>query len=53
MMYWSLVFLIGAILAALFAFGIFASAMAGLARVLFYLFLALFVVILVARLVVR
>jgi uncharacterized membrane protein YtjA (UPF0391 family) len=47
MLYWSLVFLIVAILAALLGFGVIASAAAGIAKLLFFVFLVAFLVSLV------
>lgn len=44
MLYWSLVFLVVALVAAVFGFSGIAAASAGIARVLFGLFLILFVV---------
>lgn len=49
MLGWSLTFLVIALIAALFGFGGIASASAGIAQVLFFVFLVLFVVTLVAR----
>lgn len=51
MLYWALVFFIVAIIAAVFGFGGIASASAGIAQVLFFIFLALFVITLIMRLV--
>ena len=48
MLYWALVFFIIAIVAALFGFGVIASASAGIAKILFFVFLVLFVLSLVA-----
>jgi uncharacterized membrane protein YtjA (UPF0391 family) len=47
MLYWALVFLIVAILAALLGFGVIASAAAGIAKLLFFVFLVAFLVSLV------
>lgn len=47
MLYWSLVFLVVAIIAALFGFGLIASAAAGIAKILFFIFLVVFVISLV------
>lgn len=47
MMYWAFMFLVVAIIAAIFGFGIAASAAAGMAKILFFLFLIGFVVSLV------
>ena len=44
MLYWALVFLVVALVAALFGFGGIASASAGFAQILFFIFLVLFVV---------
>ncbi len=53
MLCWSLLFLIGAVLAALFGFGVIAIAAAGIARILFYLFAVVFVGLLVLGLLAR
>lgn len=53
MLGWSLTFLVIALVAALFGFGGIASASAGIAQVLFFVFLVLFVVTLVARVIRR
>ena len=50
MLYWSLMFLLIAILAALFGFGVIAFAAAGIAKILFFLFLIGFLVSLVMHL---
>jgi uncharacterized membrane protein YtjA (UPF0391 family) len=50
MLYWAMVFFIISIVAALFGFGGIASASAGVAQTLFYVFLVFFVVTLVAGL---
>lgn len=50
MLYWAMVFLVVAILAAIMGFGVAATAVAGLAKILFYLFLIGFVVMLVMHL---
>ena len=47
MLYYSLVFLLIALIAALFGFGLIASAAAGMAKILFFLFLILFLVSLI------
>ena len=47
MLYWALVFLVVAIIAGLLGFGAVAFAAAGIAKLLFFLFLVLFVVSLV------
>jgi uncharacterized membrane protein YtjA (UPF0391 family) len=44
MLYWALVFLVVALVAALFGFGGIAVAAAGIAQLLFYLFLVVFLV---------
>jgi len=51
MLRWALLFLVVAIIAAVFGFGGIASASAGIAKLLFFVFLALFVVSLVMGLV--
>jgi uncharacterized membrane protein YtjA (UPF0391 family) len=48
MLYWAAVFFVVALVAALFGFGGIASASAGIAQILFFLFLVLFVVSLIA-----
>ncbi|MEM9583780.1 MAG: DUF1328 domain-containing protein [Pseudomonadota bacterium] len=50
MLHWALVFFVVAIIAAIFGFGGIASASAGIAQILFFIFVALFVITLVARL---
>ena len=50
MLYYSLVFLLIAVVAAVLGFGGIAFAAAGIAKILFYLFLALFLVSLVVHL---
>jgi uncharacterized membrane protein YtjA (UPF0391 family) len=47
MLSWALIFFVVAILAAVFGFGGIASASAGIAQILFFIFLVLFVVSLV------
>lgn len=47
MLYWALVFLVVAIVAAVFGFGGISSAAGGIAQVLFFIFLVLFLVSLV------
>ena len=47
MLYWALVFLVIAIIAALFGFGVIASAAAGIAKMLFFIFLVVFVISLI------
>lgn len=49
MLGWAIAFLIIALVAALFGFGGIASASAGIAQILFFIFIALFVVAMVAR----
>jgi uncharacterized membrane protein YtjA (UPF0391 family) len=49
LLHWTLVFLVLAILAAIFGFGFAASAFAGMAKILFVLFLVVFVVSLIFR----
>jgi uncharacterized membrane protein YtjA (UPF0391 family) len=44
---WALVFLVVAIVAAVFGFGTVASASAGIAKILFYIFVAVFLVLLI------
>jgi uncharacterized membrane protein YtjA (UPF0391 family) len=48
MLHWALVFLIVALIAAAFGFGGIAASSAGIAKILFFIFLVLFVVSLVA-----
>lgn len=43
MLYWAFVFLIIALVAGLFGFGIVASTAAGIAKILFFVFLVLFI----------
>jgi uncharacterized membrane protein YtjA (UPF0391 family) len=47
MLYWAIVFLVVAIIAALFGFGVIASAAAGVAKILFFIFLVVFVISLI------
>ncbi len=49
MLYWAVVFFVVAIIAGVFGFGGIASASAGIAQLLFVIFLALFVIAMVAR----
>ncbi|MEJ6389454.1 DUF1328 domain-containing protein [Gymnodinialimonas ulvae] len=49
MLGWAITFLIVALVAALFGFGGIASASAGIAQILFFIFVALFVVTLIVR----
>jgi uncharacterized membrane protein YtjA (UPF0391 family) len=51
MLYWALVFFVVSIVSALFGFGGIADASAGIAQILFYVFLVFFVVTLIAGLV--
>lgn len=53
MLYYALVFLAVALIAALFGFGGIASASAGIAQVLFFIFIALFVITVIARVLQR
>ena len=50
MLRWALIFFIVSLVAALFGFGGISAAAAGIAEILFYVFLALFVIALVAGL---
>ncbi|TDH62578.1 DUF1328 domain-containing protein [Dankookia rubra] len=47
MLYWTLIFLVVALVAGLFGFGGIASASAGIAKILFAIFLVLFLVSLI------
>lgn len=49
MLGWALTFLVVALVAAVFGFGGIASASAGIAQILFFIFLALFVATLIMR----
>ena len=49
MLYWAVAFFVVALVAALFGFGGIASASAGIAQILFFIFIVLFVIALVAR----
>ncbi len=49
MLHWTLVFLVLAIIAAIFGFGMAASAFAGIAKILFFVFLVIFVIGLLTR----
>lgn len=51
MLYYALLFLVVAIIAALFGFGVIASTAAGIARILFFVFLVLFLITLISNLV--
>lgn len=53
MLYWAVVFFVIAIIAGLFGFGAIASASAGIAQILFFVFAALFVLTLLLRLIPR
>ena len=53
MLYWALVFLIVSLVAAAFGFGGIAAASAGIAEILFYVFLALFVLFLIGGVIPR
>jgi uncharacterized membrane protein YtjA (UPF0391 family) len=53
MLYWAVVFLVIALVAALFGFGGIAVAAAGIAKVLFFLFVIIFVVTLIMGLMRR
>jgi uncharacterized membrane protein YtjA (UPF0391 family) len=53
MLYWALVFFIVAIVAAIFGFGGIAVAAAGIAKILFFIFLVIFLVALISGLVAR
>jgi uncharacterized membrane protein YtjA (UPF0391 family) len=53
MLYWTLVFLVVALVAGLLGFGGVATAASGIAQVLFFIFLALFLVSLIAGLMRR
>lgn len=50
MLYWSLVFFVVSLAAGIFGFGGIADATAGLAQILFYVFLVFFVITLIAGL---
>jgi uncharacterized membrane protein YtjA (UPF0391 family) len=47
MLYWAMVFLVIAIIAALFGFGVVASAAAEIAKILFFIFVVIFVITLI------
>lgn len=49
MLGWALTFLVVALIAALFGFGGIASASAGIAQILFFVFIALFVIAMIVR----
>lgn len=50
MLYWALVFFVIAVIAAVFGFGGIAAAAVGIAKILFFVFLALFVLTLIVHL---
>jgi uncharacterized membrane protein YtjA (UPF0391 family) len=50
MLSWALTFLVVALIAAAFGFGGIAGTSAGIAKILFFIFIALFVISLIARL---
>jgi uncharacterized membrane protein YtjA (UPF0391 family) len=50
---WALIFLVIALIAAAFGFGGIAATAAGIAQVLFFIFLAIFVILLVAALLTK
>jgi uncharacterized membrane protein YtjA (UPF0391 family) len=47
---WAFIFLVLAIVAAVLGFGVVASAAAGIAKVIFYVFLAIFAIMLITHL---
>jgi len=49
MLGWALTFLVVALIAAAFGFGAIASASAGIAQILFFIFIALFLATIIAR----
>jgi uncharacterized membrane protein YtjA (UPF0391 family) len=49
MLFWAAIFLVIALIASLFGFGVIASASAGIAQILFVVFLVLFVATLFVR----
>ncbi len=53
MLYWAAIFLIIALLAAVFGFGGVASVSAGIAQVLFFIFIVLFVLAIIVQLLRR
>jgi uncharacterized membrane protein YtjA (UPF0391 family) len=53
MLKWAIIFLVIALVAALFGFGGISSTAAGIAKILFFIFLAIFVISLIAGLVRR
>ncbi len=53
MLRWTIIFLIVAVVAAVFGFGGIAGAAAGIAKILFYVFIALFLITLAGRLIRR
>jgi len=48
MLYYTWIFLVVALLAGLFGFGLIASTAAGIAKILFFIFIALFVISLIS-----
>jgi uncharacterized membrane protein YtjA (UPF0391 family) len=50
MLYWALVFLVISIIAAVFGFGRISEAAAGIAKILFFIFIVIFVVLLLVSL---
>ncbi len=48
MLRWTVIFLVIALIAALFGFGVIASGAAGIAKILFFVFLILFIVSLIS-----
>ena len=50
LMGWAVIFLVLAIVAAILGFGVVASAAAGIAKIIFYVFLAIFVIMLISHL---
>jgi uncharacterized membrane protein YtjA (UPF0391 family) len=53
MLRWALIFLVISIVAAIFGFGGISAAAAGIAKVLFFIFVALFVILLIAGLALK
>ena len=49
MLGWAITFLVAALIAGLFGFGGIASASVGIAQILFFVFIALFVIAMIAR----
>lgn len=50
MLYWAAIFFVIALVAGIFGFGGVASASVGIAQILFFIFIALFAIALIARL---